>query len=185
MFSEFKGYSQRFDNLSQSIKENLSTIIFCYREPDLSLTVVTKAKNVFVEMCKDFIVPSIILSEDAVKWGVDLESIDSEKIRIYIEFPKNKEISIYGFYISKDGKILEKKVYSKYMDNNQLIIDRYDSMGNVISKGEIEVECEESDWTGPSDLVKIAKDNNYKHAFIKKISKNQTYLVIHKKYIQI
>lgn len=180
MFSEFKGYSQRFDDLSQSIKENLITIIFSHRAPDLTLCPVTKEKNIFMEMCKEFTVPDILFSVNAVKWGVDLESIGSEKIRVYSFFPTVNEISLYGFYISKDGKILEKKVYTKSMDN-QLIIDRYDSMGNVISKGEIEVIGEESDWTGPSDLVKIAKDNNYKHAFMKKISKEQTYLVIHAK----
>lgn len=179
-FSEFTGYSAEFDKLPEAIKSNLVGIIFSVRDSTLSVAAGTKDKNTFEQLCSGFKLPQEVFEGEIVKWGVDLESINSNTIRVYVSFSKRSSIRIIGFYLDRGGKILGKKLY-KSNTPTTLLIDRFDSEENQIGENEVESVCTESEWTGPKELVSIVKKAGYAHNFLKKESKNQTYLVIHRK----
>lgn len=179
-FSEFKKYSKALNLLSDDIISNLCSIVFSKRENILSIGVITKDADTFKKILKGVTLPTDFLSGNFIKLGTDLESIDSDKIRIYKMFPKSYDVRIEGFYINKSGEVLEKKIYKNF-SKHELHIDRYDASGNLVSENEVEKDCSEEDWTGPLEIVKEAKQNNYDINFLKKASKNQTYFVIHSK----
>lgn len=180
-FSEFRGFSPDFDSLSSDIKSSLNTVIFSKRNDDLSVCVVTNNADVFKRIC-NVKLPKTFFSNSSNRWGVDLESLKTDKVRVYSFLPKQKSIRLYGYYLDKSGVILEKKIYK---DNNpkELIIDRYDGNDNLINASEIEKECHERNWTGPKDLINRAKIYQYDYVCLQKTFKNQTYLVIHNKKI--
>jgi hypothetical protein len=179
-FLELKKYSQELNKLDDSVVSKLCSLAFSKREDVLSVAVGTRDKNVFEQVCNKITLPRNFLEGDYIRWGVDLESIQTDKIRIYRVPPKSNTTRVEGFYIDKNGKILEKKLYKKTSEG--LSIDRYDSNGKLISFGEAEVECTEKDWTGPKELVEEMKTLGYKFSFMKKIAKKHTYLVVHKHY---
>lgn len=181
-FSEFYGYSAELDGLPETTKSNLSSIIFSVRKSILSVCAVTKDKQTFIKMSSGFVLPKEVFDGEVVKWGIDLESANSDTIRVYSSFLKKSPIRIIGLYLDKSGNILEKKLY-KTDTQTSLLIDRYDSNGNLVSGNEMESVCNESEWTGPKELVKIVKRAGYEHTFMKKNNKDQTYLVIHRKEI--
>jgi hypothetical protein len=179
-FLELKKYSYELNKLDDSVISKLCSIVFAKRSDDLSACAITRDKELFKQLCSKITLPRNFLEGDHIKWGVDLESIETNKIRIYRVPPRSNAVRLEGLYIDRDGKILEKKLYKKSLEG--LSIDRYDGTGKLINAGEIEVECTEKDWSGPKELVKDAKDSGYEINFMKKISKEQTYLVMHKHY---
>lgn len=177
-FSLFKKYSKALSNLSEDITSDLCSLAFSQREEELSVSVGTKNQETFEKILEGITLPKDFFNGNFIKYGVDLESMASDKIRIYKMFPRSSEIRIEGLYINKDGHIIEKKIYKK-LSKTELTIDRYDADGNVLSEGEIEKDCSEADWNGPKEIVEEAKNNRYEFNFVKKASKNQTYFVIH------
>jgi hypothetical protein len=177
-FLELKKYSFELDRLDNSIVSNLCTIAFSKRENDLSVGVGTRDKDVFKQICGNVVLPSNFLDGNHIKWGIDLESIGINKVRIYRIPPRSSKIRIEGFYVDNDGNVIERKVYSS-KSLKELVIDRYDAGNNIISSGELEVETTEDNWTGPKEIVKDVKAGRYEFNFMRKVAKNQTYLVVH------
>lgn len=177
-FDEFKGYSQLLDDLDANLKSKLCTIVFSMRDGNLTVCAITKIKSVFQTLCKDIVLPEI--TETGMdRWAVDLESLYEENIRIYYAFPKSDNMMV-GLYVDRSGNVTQKKVYKldKYASDDTIEIDRYDSNMNIISR-EKEFRCAEKDWTGPKELVTIARNNNYGFSFSKKPEKNQSYMIVH------
>jgi hypothetical protein len=180
-FSEFNGYSKDFDSLDNEIKSSISTIVFSKREEVFSICAVTSNRIAFDAMCKNISLPRELFLRPSIKWGVDLESLNTDKIRVYSLLPKSSNIRLYGFYIDASGNIFEKKLY-KYKSPTEFLIDRYDGEGNLITSNEHETECSESEWTGPKKLLfQLKASNKYEYNFMKKVEKNQTYIAVHKK----
>lgn len=178
-FSEFSGYSSCLDNLSPSIKKSLSSIVFCKRENDFSVCAITYQKEIINEILT-FSPPEIVFKNNSNRWGVDLESLKANKIRIYSSLPKQYKIRMYGYYLDESHKILEEKRYTS-LSKTELSIDRYDKNGNLISSNELEAECSKEEWTGPSGIISKANQYGYDFVCMKKLLKNQTYLILHNK----
>ena len=181
-FLEFKKYSKDLSLLSDEVFSNLHSLAFSNRGGKLSVSAITRDRQTFKKMCSKISLPKHFLLGDFIKWGVHLESIGTDMIRIYRVPPKSNNIRIEGFYIDKNGKVLQRKLY-KLRSTDELAIDRYDAAGKLISSNEIEKSCLESDWPGPQELVDEVKLNGYEHNFMKKMSKNQVYLIIHRAFI--
>jgi hypothetical protein len=177
-FLELKKYSAKLLLIDDNIIKNFCSLAFSSREGNLSVAIGSNNKEALIDACKKVVFPKDFFNGNFIRWGVDLESTHTDKIRIYRMNPKSDNIRVEGFNINSIGEILEKKLYIKSQEG--LIIDRYDKEGLLISSGEIEVQCEEKDWTGPKELVDAVKISGYEFNFTKKIAKNQSYLIIHK-----
>lgn len=175
-FFEFKGYSEELDNLSETNKSLLSSVIFSNRESSLSVCAVTRDLTTIKSICVGLTLPSYFFDPLFNRWGVDLESLRTDKIRFYCWLPKNNNIKLYGFYVDSQGRVYEKKIYKE-----GITIDRFDANNVMISHKEIEEVCSAEDWKGPAELVSIAQDNNYPVSFTRKVGKDQQYMIIHQK----
>jgi hypothetical protein len=172
----FKGFSKDLDSLDKSVKNKCRELIFSYREGVFSVTMVLNSIDEFENLI-GFKLNNELKAIRSRRLGVDLESLKTDKVRIYLDVPGNDLITIYGYYMDKSGKILEKKIY-KRNGSGRLLIDRYDAKDNLISKDEPEVMSDENSWKGPTDIIKIAKGLNYCCIFMKKELKDQCYLRI-------
>lgn len=175
----FSGFSQRLDNLSYEIKNLITEIIFTKRNDVISVTVVFPKREP-VEELVSFQIPIELLRYNSKRFGVDLESIGSNKVRLYVDDPFDRLVSIYGYYLDSFGTIYEKKVY-KRNGKTSILIDRYDSNDVLISENEEEVSCTSKDWKGPLSLAKAANINGYETVFIRKKDKDQCYLRVIKR----
>jgi hypothetical protein len=181
-FSEFEGYSNRFDSLSNDVRLKLCYLEFCERNGKLSLVVATEDPETFKKIYKK--VPNDFFEGDFKMWGIDLESIGTDTIRIYRVPPKPNKVRIHGFYIDPNGDILQTKIYTK-LDVGTYQIKRYDSNGALIGTEEGEKICSEQEWKGPKDLIEKVRAGGYEFTFSKKESKPQTYLIIHPRYFHL
>jgi hypothetical protein len=170
----FKGFSKDLDSLDKSVKNKISELIFSYREGVFSVTIVLNSIGDFENLI-GFKLNNKLKAIKSNRFGVDLESLKTDKVRIYLDVPGNDLISLYGYYMDRSGNILEKKIY-KRNGSARLLIDRYDSENNLISKDEPESVSTEMSWKGPNDIIKIAKGLNYRCIFMKKELKDQCYL---------
>ena len=109
-FSEFKKYSKALNLLDDEVISNLCSIVFSKREDVLSIGVITQDEATFKKILKDVTLPTDFLSGNFIKLGTDLESIDSDKIRIYKMFPKSEDVRIEGLYINKTHRPCQRAV---------------------------------------------------------------------------
>lgn len=172
----FEGFSKDLDSLDKSIKDKISELIFSYREGVFSVAIVLNSIDEFENLI-GFKLNNELKAIRSRRFFVDLESLKTDKVRIYLDVPGNDLISIYGYYMDKSGNTLEKKIY-KRNGSAALLIDRYDSENNLISKDEPESVSTEMSWKGPSDIVKIAKGLDYHCIFLEKELTDQCYLRI-------
>lgn len=177
----FKGFSQSLDLLPVSMHSSIIELIFSYRMGVFSAVVVFDKKK-FVEKLVKFSLPDELLNYDSIRYAVDLESISTDIIRIYVDSTIKDGVSVYGYYFDKKANLIEKKIYKKH-DTTTLLIDRYDGTDNLINADEEEVDGIESDWKGPKGIVDIAKTvignvPQYRYIFLKKTSKDQNYIRI-------
>jgi hypothetical protein len=173
----FKGHSAALDQLSDSYLEATSELIWSYRSGVVSLCWVTEDLSAFTEVLGGT-VPEILTLTGSSRYFVDLESIGSDKIRLYIDSPNDGEVLI-GYYfgsLEHDAVPYEYKVYSS-VSKTEVSINRYTGSGDLISEGEGEVQTNApADWSGPKELLDLCKEQSGSVRILKKVSKDQSYL---------
>ena len=174
--NKFAGFSKELDNLSASIKDQIDSLIFTMREDIFSVNVIFRSKEP-LEQILGFSLPHDLIKETSDRFFIDLESVNTNKIRVYVD-NKEKNICGYGYYLNPLGEVLITKIYKKHSDKNRVMVDRYSHVGNIISRDEPEISCDKTKWTGPAKLVDIAAANNYFYHFMMKEDKNQVYLIV-------
>lgn len=171
--SLFSGFSTSLDNLSSKAKQSVSEIIFSHRQGVLSVCVVVTSLSDLKLITNN--IPAYIKKSKAKRYAVDLESIGTTKQRFYIDC-KKENISIEGFYF-ENNNLYESKVY-KRNGIDSLLIDRFDSNGVLISANEEEIASNSASWTGGSDIITAAENSGYTVVYLKKVSKDQSYIRI-------
>lgn len=176
----FSGFSEGLDNLSTELKSQLKELVFSIRQNVLSVCAVFSDKEP-IEKLIGFNIPKEILDLKPGKLGVDLDSIGTDRLRLYAS-NTDDGVEVYGYYL-KDNSIYEKKIYTevKVPGAPYISIDRFDADGKIISENEVELIGDESYWVGSRDLIDIARENNYRCVFFKKKEKDQCYVRIVKR----
>jgi len=172
---KFEGFSKDLDDLNPEFKKDIKELIFSYRSGVFSVTVAFSTYQT-LEKVLGFSLPSEILSYNSNRYGIDLESINSDLVRVYIDSPLENEVILYGYYL-KDQNITEKKIYKKHT-NRSIAIDRYDANGNIIRRNEMETIRDRYSWKGPKSIINIALQNKMHPIFLAKESKDQCYVRI-------
>lgn len=172
----FAGYFPRLDALTPSQKEKLTGLVFCNRDGQDSVTIVTNDLA-----CISSIVGSSAaahLEDGAKKYGVDLESVGTDALRLYADY-RQQGVELVGYYINANGSVAQTKTYNK-ISSAQTAIERRDASGDLLGAEDGEVKCERSDWTGPPALADKAEASGMTHWYTRKTNKAQTYLVVFK-----
>ena len=177
-FDKIKRYSVRLSNFSDNITNQISSLILCHRQGKLSVTTLFDSYEPFLEVCGlEF---EGIEKDKFDMYFIDLESLDSDKIRVYT-IPKGKvdtpeEINITGYYFDRSGKkILEKKYIGP-------TVYRYDTEGKLVGKDKEEWGGQEL-WTGPREALEVIKqaDKINPPHFSRKVNKDQSYAILCRK----
>ena len=173
----FKGHSAALDQLSDSAKDATSELIWSSRSGELSLCWVTEDLAAFTEVLGGT-VPEVLTISGSRSYFVDLESLGSDKIRLYIDSPNAGEVLV-GYYFSSlehDAVPSEYKIYTA-TSRTDLSINRYNAAGDLISEDEREVQTDDpADWKGPKDLLDLCLAQPQHLIILKKVSKDQSYL---------
>ena len=163
-------------DLDSAVLDKTTSFVYCCRDEVESVTLVTNSKETLSSLIGDL--PEEIY--DTGRYAIDLSSIGTNKVRIYLNSQSKSEYLI-GYYFSSDNSVLEKKVYKK-TEGDDILIDRYNSSGSLISANEREVLATKSDWSGSNSLAdsveSIASENNVRVFYSKKADKNQNYIVV-------
>ena len=166
-------YCPALNNLTDEFKSTISELIFCHRSGRFSVVICSNSKDDFLDLVGNM--PDEIKKTNVSRYAVDLHSMETDTVRIYLG-SNDTGVSIVGYNIDKEGAIIEKKIYKRTDDRKTLNIDRYNDAGILISPDEVEIECGERDWTGPVEIVSVAKSHDLNMIFLKKVAKNQSYV---------
>lgn len=159
------------NRLPQNLKLSIKELIFSYRNGKETICAVFNNKDPLLDLLGNL--PEKIMNTNVDTYGVDLESIGTDQVRVYHSC-KEKDKMLMGYYI-KDNKIDEYKIYKRTDDRSTILIDRYNSNGELISANEKEIRTERSEWPGSKTILKLADSNGFYTNFLKKVNKDQFY----------
>ena len=136
-------------NLGDDILSTVNEFVWCYRKGVESVTLVTRDTDAFKSLVGDSI---NVTSAD--RYAVDLDSIGTDKIRIYVDSPVSGE-ALFGYYFSPSGEMLQRKVYKRKGDKTGVYIDKFNMDGSVIVSNEEEIgsKDDKSFWGGSVELL--------------------------------
>ena len=173
----FKGYSAALDQLPDHCRSATSELVWSYRSGEVTLCWVTDDLPAFIEVLGGSI-PEVLTLTESSRYGVDLDSLGSDKVRLYINSPNDGEV-LLGYYFSSlehDAAPYEYKVYTS-VSKTEVSINRYTGDGDLISEGEGEVQTDVStSWSGPKELLDLCEAQTGTVRILKKVSKDQSYL---------
>ena len=167
---QFSGFSPKLDALPTPLKKNIKELVFCQRQDCFSVTAITRDFKTFQKIIK--YIPEGFETESN-RFGVDMESLDTDKVRLYHSLSKSAPSSLYGIYWNPSQGIYEEKDYIR--DHDGLIIKRKIN-GVLTGMEEGEVECSIDEWTGPKEIVDVINMFDINTIALKKTHANQTYL---------
>lgn len=166
----FTKFSPELAKLPTQLRNNINELVFCQRQDKLSLVVGTYDFNTFSKIAKR--VP-VEVNPKSKRYGVDLESIYTNSLRIYWADGKDDSISLYGAYVGFDNTISHKKIYRRV--EGGLSIERT-IHGEPSENKEGEVSCDISEWSGPKEILELALNLDINIICLKKTHTDQTYL---------
>ena len=170
LIEAYKDEFPALKSLSSEIKNNIIEIIFAYRQGIETITLGFESAD-FVSKLTNYL-PSDFY-EKTRKYGIDFESIGSDKVRLYKTLDTPTEF-LKGYYIN-NNKVIETKIYKRSEQRGLILIDRYDEKGNIISENEVEVRATAEEWKGSALIAKIAEANNFFVNYLRKRDKDQCY----------
>ena len=170
-------------NLGDDILSTVNEFVWCHRKGVESVTLVTRDTDAFRSLVGDAI---NVTSPD--RYAVDLGSIGTDKIRIYVDSPVSGEAG-FGYYFSSSGEMLQRKVYKRKGDKTGVYIDKFNMDGSVIVSNEEEIgsKDDKSFWGGSVELLNNIEnilsertETNIRRVFMKRVSKDQSYIRVWK-----
>jgi hypothetical protein len=178
LIKTFEPFFQSLRDLPFWAQLAATELIITERDGVLSVCYVTDSLFDFIKLVGD--VPQSIREADTERYGVDLESIGTNKVRLYTDGDSSRNEALHGYYVN-NGAIYEKKRYKRNADGG-LLIDRYDASGVIISADEPETSGDRSIWTGPSEIADAAEamGGSWSVVYMEKGNAPQSYIRITK-----
>ena len=191
---DFSFLSPALDNLPTNIKNQLAEIVYCWRDGVESVIVVTESLDCFQTLLKDN-VPTEMLEAKVYsrypRYGVDLESIGTDNVRMYTDDEQRADISAISYKFNSDGNLTEKKDFWRHRvgDQKNALIDTYDASNNLTFFKRPLTVLTKSDFLGSSELVdkieQVANTKRYSLAFFNIASSNHSYIRIRRKHVML
>lgn len=172
----FRGYSAALDDLNDNELDQTSELIWSCRNGELSVCWVTEDLDTFIAVLGGS-APEVITNSQSNRYLVDLESLDDDVVRLYIDSPEDDEVLIgyYFEYLSPATDPTQYKLY-KRLTKTSLNVERYTPAGDLMStEGEVQTDVR-SDWSGPVGLLDICEAQPGSVRILKKTTKDQSYL---------
>jgi len=162
--------------LSANVLGSIKQIILSYRDGVESVCIIVPTLDILTEIIGS--IPSEVQEADTLRYFVDLSSVGTDKLRLYIDSP-DKEVSIIGFYFDINKALVEKKLYKKDPEDiKTLYVDRYNASGVLISADEPEYQSDRSSWLGSVEWADLAEASLYEVRYLHKANKPQSYIYV-------
>lgn len=178
--NDFSFVSSSLDDLAKNIKNQLTEVIYSWRDGVESVCAVTESLTCLGSLLGHD-VPAEVSEATTRRYGVDLESIGTDNLRLYVD-GVDPGVSLLSFKYDSDLKVTERKTYKRATQG--VLIDRYNASGELISGDEPEFPVPKSDFLGSAELAdrmeQVATDNEYSIKFLKKGNTNQSYARVYK-----
>jgi hypothetical protein len=162
--------------LPSAVLEDIGEVIYTIRDGSLSVCVVASKLETLAKIIGK--VPDLIKSAVTKRYAVDLQSIGTDILRLYID-GSEPGVVIHGYYFDPSRKMLQKKNYKK-VKPGELAVDRYDSDGVLVSSNEPEKQGDSSCWLGDKDFSARVEHEALAHGhdvrYTYKGNKSQSYL---------
>ena len=177
LIKTFEPFFQSLRDLPFWAQLAATELIITERNDVLSVCYVTDSLFDFVKLVGN--VPQSIREAQTERYGVDLESIGTNKVRLYTDGDSSRDEALHGYYVN-NGAIYESKRYKR--SDNGLLIDRFDASGTLISADEPETSGDRSIWTGPSEIADAAEamGGGWSVVYMEKGNAPQSYIRITK-----
>ena len=174
----FNSINENLAKLDKTTKDAIIELGFSSRDSVESVWVVFKSFEVFSKLVG--VVPEKIVqdyeSDKSHKFYVDLESLNTDNVRLYTSY---EGMQLIGYYVN-NGEIYETEIYQTIVGitPKSISVNRYDSEMNLIDDQETTNAVEPSEWSGNKKIINIALENGLHIRCLKKTIKNQTYLLV-------
>lgn len=195
--SRFKGFYPALDRALDIVPHNrIESLVFTRRDDVYTCALImrnqfltdreTFEELIGIKLPDDFyITPTGFIAYMCA----DLESIGTEKLRLYKNQPQNIPANLeedwlenVAYYMNaRTGETLGTKLYYRSNQNQCYYIDYFDKEGNLVAEKQREMQGEYEDWNGPQEIVDIAIEENMMYVFAKKESKDQGYFIVNNK----
>lgn len=162
--------------LSADVLNDIEGLLFSYRDGVESVCVVTEKLSTLASIIG--VVPTEIKNASTRRYFVDLSSVGTDKLRLYIDSNDAKNVLI-GYYFGSDNKMEIKKVYKRVSgDIFTIHIDRYNDQGILISSNEPELQSDRTSWLGSATWADLADNSPYYTRYLAKSNKPQSYIYV-------
>lgn len=170
---KFARYSEALNKMSFTLWPSITELVFSYRQNQLSVCVVFNDIGALRDIIGN--IPTELQSATTGRYGIDIESINTNKLRLYCDGQASGEM-LRSYFYNKSKQLIESKIYKRSTGQYPILIDRYNSDGVIISSDEPEYSGGRELWTGPSDLIDTAEGHDV--IYLRKRDTNQCYMRI-------
>ena len=170
---DFAKHSVPLAQLNFVLYPSVRELVFSCREGELSVCIVFNSIDSITDLIGD--PPDVIKTSTTQRYGIDLESIGTDRQRLYVDGQEDGEM-LRGFYFDLNKNLLQLKKYKRSDGEYPISIDRYDHQGNLLNSDEPEYSGDSSLWTGPSELLEDAE--GYDVIYLRKAEADQCYMRI-------
>ena len=161
--------------LGYGVLSKVTEFVYCSRNSVDTVCLVTDDLDVFTSLIDS--VPTQITEAQTNRYAVDLGSIGTDNVKMYIDSPNDGEV-LLGFQCKNNGEILQNKTYKR--KDKGILLDKFNADGSEISLNEEELGCDRSGWGGDAHLLTsieaLAVANNLTVGFLKRTNANQSYI---------
>jgi hypothetical protein len=169
--NKFGQHSSALNQMSFLVFPSVQELVFSCRDGELSVCVVFNS----IEALTDIIgsVPSEISSASTNRYGVDLESVGTSKLRLYCDGQTDSEM-LRSYAYSASRSLIESKIYKRSDGEYPILIDRYNAFNDLISADEPEYSGDSSLLTGPAEIIDTASGHDV--IYLAKVNADQCYM---------
>lgn len=172
---KFAKYSSHLSKMSFTVYPFVQELVFSCRNNQLSVCVVFTDIGALQDVIGN--VPPELRSAKTNRYGVDLESVGTNKLRLYCNGQADGEM-LRSYSYNEFKQLIESKIYKRSTGQYPILIDRYNASGEIVSHDEPEESGDSSFWTGPPEIISTASGHDV--IYLRKVDKDQCYMRIMK-----
>tara|TARA_Y100000996_G_scaffold181993_1_gene142285 strand:- start:345 stop:1010 length:666 start_codon:yes stop_codon:yes gene_type:complete len=202
---DFSFLSPVLNNLPSDIKSQLVEVVYCWRDGVESVSVVTESLdclsallngNVPTEISEAKMYSTTVHAAQPYqylpRYGVDLDSIGTDNLRLATGDEGREGISAVAFKYDSSGNLIEREDYwrDKTGDQSGMLVDRYDAYDNLIISKELDsVVVAKDDFLGSSEIAdkieQIANEKRYGLVFANKVKAKESHIRIRRSHVML
>ena len=110
------------ERLGYNVLSKVTEFVYCSRNSVDTVCLVTDDLDVFISLVEN--VPTQITEAKTNRYAVDLGSIGTDNVKMYIDSPNDGEV-LLGFQCKNNGEILQNKTYKR--KEKGILLDKFNA----------------------------------------------------------